>query len=112
MIALGATYGLCGRAAAALLRLPLPEGPGHHLAVAKAKAEAHALTGSAAGIFCGVGYGLRRFVLHEGIHIADDAHAGTLVDHLLDLFGRRDRRDDEVHEFQALPAEIVGDAGL
>src|SRR5207253_4737831 len=100
------------RRAAALLRVLLlaAERAGHHLAIDHAEAEAHALARGAALLLGRVLNGLRRLELHVSAHVADGAHARTLIDHLLHFFGRRDGRDDEVDQLKPLLAEVFGDA--
>jgi hypothetical protein len=46
---------------------------------------------------------------HVALHVADRAHARALVDHLLHFLRRRDGADQEVHELEAVFAEVVGD---
>ena len=99
------------RRAATLLPLLLAtERAGHHLPVAHAEAEAHALPRRAAFLLGRILNGLRRLELHVSAHVADGAHARTLIDHLLHFFGRRDGRDDEVNQLKPLLAEIFSDA--
>jgi len=55
---------------------------------------------------------LGSLVLEVPIHTAHGFHAGTLVNTLLYVVGRRYGIDDEVHHGQAVLGEVLPDAGL
>ena len=57
------------------------------------------------------GHGLSRLEFEEGVHISDDAHAASGVDHRLDFVRRRDSTDEQLRQFQAIGSKVVGGLG-
>ncbi len=83
----------------------------HHHAEARAQAQAGRVA-RAAGVVGGRLDAARGLEGHVLLHVADGAHAGPLVDHLLHFLGRRDGADEEVDQLHAVLAEVVGHPGL